>query len=326
MFDLTTLDDALAQRGVTAPTEMMRAIDRLASAVRFFTLADGRLAAFQGGDELTAPYVAAARAQDEDGERPMPASRNGYHRLEARSLQVMADAGDPAPGPWSGTACAQPLAIEVLAGARRLIVGGGWTPECHGPPALRLVDAASTLSVGDQPCGQPLRGFPARVLGPRLYDGHDEVEARRHEAPGALWLELAHQGWASAFGFRHERRLYIDIEADELRGEDRLSPMQQRGPRNIDGRRFVPYAVRFHLHPEVSALIARDGASVLLKADGQESGWWLRSDAQQVGLEPSVHYPGRPGPALATDRPARSGQARRRRSGAVEVVCGASAR
>jgi uncharacterized heparinase superfamily protein len=307
-FDLTTLDDALAQRGVAAPTEMMRAIDRLASAVRFFTLADGRLAAFQGGEELTAPYVAAARAQDEAGERAIPAARNGYHRLEARSLQVMADAGGAAPGPWSATACAQPLAIEVLAGARRLIVGGGWTPECRGPQALRLVDAASTLSVGDQPCGAPLRGFPAQVLGPRLHGAHDEVEARRHEAPGALWLELAHQGWAPAFGFRHERRLYIDVEADELRGEDRLTPLQMRGPRNTDGRRFVPYTVRFHLHPEVSALIARDKTSVLLKAEGEESGWWLRSDASEVALEPSVHYQG--GQARRSQQIVMRGQAR----------------
>jgi uncharacterized heparinase superfamily protein len=289
-YDLTTLDDALVQRGVTAPEEMMRAIDRLASAVRFFTLADGRLAAFQGGEELSGPYVAAARAQDEDGERAIPSHRNGYHRLEARSLQVMADAAGPAPGAWSAAACAQPLAIEVLAGGRRLIVGGGWTPECHGPQALRLVDASSTLSVGDAPCGQPLSGFAARVLGPRLYGAHDEVEARRHEAPGALWLELAHQGWGPAFGFRHERRLYIDIEADELRGEDRLSPLQVRGPRNADGRRFVPIAVRFHLHPEVSALIAADKTSVLLKAHGEEIGWWLRSDALDVMLEPATHY------------------------------------
>ncbi|MDB5424772.1 MAG: hypothetical protein JWQ29_2188 [Phenylobacterium sp.] len=268
----------------------MRAIDRLASAVRFFTLADGRLAAFQGGEELTAPYVAAARAQDEDRERAIPPHRNGYHRLEARSLQVIADAGGPASGAWSAMACAQPLAIEVLAGGRRLIVGAGWTPESHGPQALRLVDAASTLSVGDAPCGQPLGGFAARVLGPRLYGAHDAVEARRHEAPGALWLELAHQGWGPGFGFRHERRLYIDIEADELRGEDRLSPLHAHGPRNADGRRFVAVAVRFHLHPEVSALIARDKTSVLLKAESEESGWWLRSDALEVALEPSVHY------------------------------------
>ncbi|MDB5424771.1 MAG: hypothetical protein JWQ29_2187, partial [Phenylobacterium sp.] len=149
LFDLLTLDDALVQRGMAAPDEVMRALDRLTAAVRFFTLADGRLAAFQGGEELSPAYIAAARAQDEMEVRPIPAARNGYHRLEARSLQVAADAGDPASGPWSVTACAQPLAIEVLAGARRLIVGNGWSPDALGPQAMRLVDAASTASLGD---------------------------------------------------------------------------------------------------------------------------------------------------------------------------------
>ena len=54
LFDLQTLDDALVQRGVAGPDEMMRAMDRLAGAVRFFTLADGELAAFHGGDSVSA--------------------------------------------------------------------------------------------------------------------------------------------------------------------------------------------------------------------------------------------------------------------------------
>ncbi len=287
-FDLATLDDALVQLGLPAPDEVMRAIDRLAAAVRFFTLADGRLAAFQGGEELTAAYVAAARAQDEFGDRATPVKRNGYQRLEAGSLQVLVDAGSPAEGPWSVTACAQPLAIEVLAASRRLIVGAGWSPEGHGAAALRLVDAASAASVGDAPCGQPIRGFPARVLGPRLRDAGGEVEVTRHEAPGALWLELGHEGWGGKFGLRHDRRLFIDSEADELRGEDRLTPMNT--PSRNEGRRFVPFTVRFHLHPEVSALIAQDKTSVLLKAEGEETAWWLRSDAPDVTLEASTHY------------------------------------
>src|SRR5579859_138822 len=132
-FDLTALDDALAQLGVAAPEEMARALDRLAGAVRFFTLRDGRLAGFQGGASQAAPYVAAARVMDEAGERAAPVTRGGYHRMEGRSLQVMADAASPAPGPWSVTACAQPLAITVLAGGEPLIVGAGWSPEAHGP-------------------------------------------------------------------------------------------------------------------------------------------------------------------------------------------------
>ncbi|HKR90590.1 MAG TPA: heparinase II/III family protein, partial [Phenylobacterium sp.] len=288
LFDLNTLDDALTQRGLSAPEELLRAIDRLSGPARFFTLADGRLAAFQGGDELDRAYVAAARAEEEPADRTAPAARNGYHRLEARSLQVCADAAPPARGPWSVTACGQPLAIEVLVGQRRLIVCGGWSPDSQAPHAMRLVDAASTASIGDVACGAPVRGFAAKVLGPQLLGGPRKVEARRHEAPGAQWLELAHDGWAERFGLRHERRLYIDIEADELRGEDRFVPLSGEG--NALGRRFVPFMVRFHLHPDVQAQIARDRKSVLLKPEGDDRGWWLRNDALEVALEPSVRY------------------------------------
>jgi len=291
-FDLSTLDEALTQRGVAPPVGMARALDRLAAAVSFFTLADGRLAAFQGGEALSPDYVAAARAGDslagDAGRRPPPTACNGYHRLQASSLQVMADAGAPAPGPWSETACAQPLAIEVLAGGKRLIVGSGWSPGGAAPQALRLVDGASTVAVADAACGAPLGGFAARVLGPRLHDAYAAPQVRRHETEQAIWLELAHDGWARAFGLRHERRLYLDVETDELRGEDRLVALAPRG--GADGRRFLPFVVRFHLHPQVSALVARDRKSVLLKAEGQETGWWLRNDALDVTLAASTHH------------------------------------
>lgn len=290
LFDLRTLDEALERRGRAAPDEMARAIDRLSGALRFFTLADGSLPSFQGGEEGRGPYVAAARTAEDEADRPIPAARNGYHRLDGRTLQVIADAAAPAEGAWSVTACAQPLAIEVLTGGRRLIVNCGWSPDAVGPHALRIVDAASTASLGDRPCGEPLQGFMAAALGPRLAHAHVEVEARRHENEGAVWLELAHDGWARRFGLRHERRLYIDVAADELRGEDRFAPFGQAGAGLDRERRFAPFTVRFHLHPGVSALVARDSRSVLLRAEGDEAGWWLRNDAVEVAIEPSVHF------------------------------------
>ena len=287
-FDVSTLDEALTQRGAAAPPEMMRALDRLAGAVRFFTLGDGRLAAFQGGEASSAAYVAAARAQDAAGERETPSALGGYHRLAGRALQVVADADAPAGGPWSEAACAQPLAVEILAGGKRLIGGSGWSPGVSGPQALRLVDAASTAAVAEAACGAPLSGFAAEVLGPRLRDAYAVTERRRHQAKGAVWLELAHDGWSGRFGLRHERRLYLDVLADELRGEDRLVPVAPRG--GAEGRRFAPFVVRFHLYPQVSALVARDKTSVLLKAEGEETGWWLRSDALEVTLAPSTRH------------------------------------
>ena len=288
LFDLTALDDALTQRGQSAPEELLGAIDRLSGAVRFFTLRDGRLPAFHGGEELDRAYVAAARAQDDLGEWATPVARNGYQRLEARSLQVFADAAPPPRGAWSVAACAQPLAIEVLAGPSRLIVGGGWSPDALAPQAMRLVDAASTASLGDAASGAPLWGYAARILGPQLAGAVRAVDARRQETPGAVWLEMAHDGWNKGFGLRHERRIYLDVDADELRGEDCFKPIVRK--RAEGGRRFAPFMVRFHLHPDVQALMASDRKSVLLRPEGDARGWWLRSDAVEVALEPSLHY------------------------------------
>jgi uncharacterized heparinase superfamily protein len=51
---------------------------------------------------------------------------------------------------------------------------------------------------------------------------------------------------------------------------------------------------RFQLHPGVKASLAMDHKSILLQGP-TAGGWWLRNDAPEVRLEPSVHLvEGRP--------------------------------
>lgn len=273
LFDLQTLDEALVQRGLAAPEAVQRAIDRLAEAVRFFTLDDGALAAFQGGAPASASYVAAARAQDETGDRAPPTDLGGYQRMDSRAVQVVADVAPPAAGAWGQEACDQPLAIQVLVGGRRLIDAG------FG----RGMDGASTVEVGDGGAIPLLSGFPAKVLGPRLSEPGAAVDVLRHEAPGAVWLDLAHHGWMKRYGLMHQRRLYLDLLAGELRGEDRLTPTARaQGP---DGRHFVPFTLRFALHHGVQALVSQDRRSVLLRPVSGHEGWILRNDALDIALE-----------------------------------------
>jgi len=49
--------------------------------------------------------------------------------------------------------------------------------------------------------------------------------------------------------------------------------------------------VRFHLQPGVRAELADDQRAVLLKGPSN-TGWWLRSDAAELSLEPSLHLSG----------------------------------
>lgn len=287
LFDLLTLDDALGQRGRPSPESLSRAIDRLSTAARFFTLGDGHLAAFHGGEAIAPARIAAALAHDDAGPRPLNAApHSGYHKMIGGSIEVIADCGPPPAGPLSVAACAQPAALEIVCAKDRLITSCGWSPEAAGAHAFRLSDAASTVSVGDGSAGRPLSGFKAKALGPWLVDGAKSVEAKRHDDVGGVWLDIVHDGWAH-LGLQHARRLFLDAVADELRGEDSLTPVTAGDP---DGpRRYLPFAVRFHLHPEARASIARDGKSVLIRGPSN-IGWWLRNDAVDVEIAPSAHF------------------------------------
>ncbi len=291
LLDLLTLDDALLQRGLAAPAEVSRAIDRLTGAVRFFTLGDGRLGAFHGGESGEVRRIEAAVAHD-DAERRVYgyAPHSGYHRLAGRSVQVLIDAAPPSEGTWSAAACGQPAALEIVCGADRMIVNSGWSIDALAPQAMRLAAAASTASLGEATAGAPLAGFAARALGPRLIGGAVRVDARRNENETGVWLELTHDGWEAAFGLLHERRLFLDLRLDELRGEDRFRlAAETPGRRSPLPKTMRPYALRFHLAPGVKVSLARDQRSALLRGPSNK-GWWLRNDAPEVSLEPSVHF------------------------------------
>ena len=122
------------------------------------------------------------------------------------------------------------------------------------------------------------------MLGPRLTGGLAHVEHKRAASADGVWLVFSHDGWVARLGLIHERRIFLGLTIDELRGEDRFTPA---GP-GVD-HRVIPYVVHFHLPPEAQAVIARDNKSVLLRGPSDQ-GWWLRNDATDVRIEPAVHF------------------------------------
>ncbi len=286
LLDLTALDDALHQRGTPAPPELGRTLDRMSLVLRTLTLGDGRLACFQGGEASSLARVAAARARDDAfGIAPEVLPDGRYHRLQGQMLQALVDAGAPAQGAYSTSACAQPLAIEVVCGKDRLITNTGWSPRQPERQGHRLTAGGSTLSLGGASVLAPLQGRLSGALGPRLDGPPFQVEARREADEGAALLVLAHDGWAPRFGLIHERTLYLDIRADELRGEDLLFPAEGARPKVM----AAPFACRFHLHPDVQVSASRDHKSVLLRGLSGR-GWWFRSDAAEVTVEASSWF------------------------------------
>jgi len=293
LFDLLTLKDGLTQLSEPVPEPLEAALQKLAVATQALTLPDGRLPGVHGGGVSTAARVTAALsaaglapvAETTSTAPPQPPV-GGLARMRSPLLSLVIDVEAPPRAAWTEAACAQPLALEIVCGRDRLITGCGWTPRAFERQGLRLTPGHSTLTLSETSLGEPLGGWQADLLGPRLLTRPYAVHHEERQGDGALWLEAQHDGWAPLTGLAHQRRLYLDQRLDELRAEERLFPADHApSPPPVLA---APYAVRFQLEPGVQASLARDRRSILLRGHSGR-GWWFRTDGPDVAIEPSVH-------------------------------------
>jgi uncharacterized heparinase superfamily protein len=217
------------------------------------------------------------------------AADSGFERLLANRTLVIVDSGAPAPAGYDGHAHAGTLSFEMSIGRERLIVNCG-AHQGRGDwwQAQRSTAAHSTLVVDDTNSSvfSPDSGL---VRGPRT------VTCRRDESEGNLWLDMSHDGYEPSFDLIHRRRLFLTAGGEDLRGEDRL----------IGGGRR-PFAIRFHLHPDVTASLAQNGQAALLRLPSG-AGWRLRATGAPVSLSDGI-YLGRRGEIRKTMQVVISGE------------------
>ena len=184
--------------------------------------------------------------------------------------------------------------MEVTSGRRPLIVNCG-SGSSFGPDwrrAGRATPSHSTLSIEGVSSS---RIVIDRFGVERMQDGPRDVQSDFSSLPDGQRLACAHDGYRRTHGLTHVRTLDITSDGRAIAGEDLLTILdpedEPRFDRALDAETLqgIPWAVRFHLHPEVEAAIDLGGAAVSLT---QKSGeiWVFRQDgAQEMRLEPSVY-------------------------------------
>ena len=285
---LVMVMDALAAIDQPVPAALRSAHDRMAPMLRFFRLGDGRLALFNGGGEGDAKMIEALLARDEVRGQPFGfAPHSGYHRLAAgRSLVVM-DCGKPPAGAFSTEAHAGCLSFEISAGPQRLIVNCGASRQPKWETALRATAAHSTVTLADTSTAKVLQpGLARSLLGPRLLDGVTTTQTARRETSNGWVVEASHDGYLAPFGILHQRRLTLSPNGTALTGGDWLTP-RASGKRPRGG---IPFAARFHVHPDVR-ISPSQGGGVLLKLPSGE-GWRFQVAGGALSIEESVYLGG----------------------------------
>jgi uncharacterized heparinase superfamily protein len=275
--------DALTAIGHSVPSSLRSAHDRMAPMLRFFRHGDGALALFNGGREGDGRMIAGLLARDEVRGQPFAyAPYSGYQRLAAGRAIAILDCGKPPKGAFSTEAHAGCLSFEFSTGAQRIVVNCGAPSDAHAQwdSALRATAAHSTLTLDDTSTGWVLPAGHARnLIGPRLLGGPTDVVTSRVETPQGWSVEASHDGYLHDFGLMHERKLILSSQGQTLIGYDRLVPKTQ-------ARHAIPFALRFHIHPDVRVSPSQ-GAGILLKLPNGE-GWRFRCGAEAT-IEESVY-------------------------------------
>lgn len=287
---LVPLRSGLEKSQMEIPVAFNRALERMLPALRFFTCPDGGLAVFGGVSDTRPGLVRRILAQDNVNGRPLThAPHSGYARLQQGKASLMIDVGTPATGSLSDHSPNGLFGFEFCDRSSRLVTNCGSMkfPDEHWQIASRAPQAHSSVCIADAP---PVHQIENRIVsalcgGPVTVSKPDIEFDVTSQRQGTL-LVASHNGYAGRYAVSHTRQLFLSADGLDLRGKDLFTSYEGHS----DTVAAAPFAIRFHLHPSVSATISRDGASaVLMLAD--KTGWRFSARGAQLKLEESVYLP-----------------------------------
>jgi uncharacterized heparinase superfamily protein len=268
---LVDLRTALISAKMEMPEELQYAIDRITPAVKFFRHGDGALAQFNGGQECNAHLCEITLMHSgARGKAMQSLPQCGYERVTQGRSSIIMDTGAPLVAAYTGSAHAGPLGFEYSFGRDRVIVNCG-SSEVKGKwrRVLRSTLAHSTLVVDNRnSCQFDEAG---------MLSGRPDVRSRRQEDTEVALIEASHDGYMPRFGLTYRRRVELREFGDVVQGEEHLT-----------GRAGVPFAVRFHLHPDIHVSLAQGGEEAVICAASGTS-WRLKAEGVKIDIEESVY-------------------------------------
>tara|TARA_R110002094_G_scaffold68275_3_gene77346 strand:- start:8007 stop:9281 length:1275 start_codon:yes stop_codon:yes gene_type:complete len=285
LTDLLPLRQAFTARGLEPTKAIMTAIDRMMPMLRFFRHGDGAFAHFNGMGGTKSDLIATLLAYDDARGKPvLQAKHTGYSRMEAGSTILIADTGGTPPMRLSEKAHAGTLSFEFSSARQRIITNCG-APSAHLADwhhMTRSTAAHSTLGLNDTSSARFLTDSSAeKWLGPVVISGPEDVRSTIYENARGHELVMSHDGYAALFGLVHERTLILEQDGKSLFGVDTLSG------RPIEG--YDEFAIRFHIHPGVSASMTSSGESVFLSLPNGDAWEFEATPGVDIALEESIY-------------------------------------
>lgn len=274
---------ALRCAGLAVPETLQNAIRIMAPVLRFYMHGDNKLSQFNGSSEGDDQLLDMILQQANSNVKPVAsAPHSGYERLQLGRSVVLFDVGTPPLPGYDVQIHAAPLAFEFSVARERIIVNCGHAgticPQLPLAMALRNTAAHSTAVIANTNSVE-LRNEGGIGRHPKTIHLHQEATKDQ------ILVAASHDGYQSNLGVTHNRQIYLGDGGEDLRGQDMFT-----------GNAGHPFAIRFHLSPDVKASMTNDTTGGVLLRLRSGAGWRFRCQGASISLEESI-YLAKPGDA-----------------------------
>mgnify|MGYP000988902589 CR=1 FL=1 len=300
LLDLLPLRPCFPAREMTIHPRISAAIDRMVGMLHHLRLGDGSLARFNGmgaPEQGTLTTVAGYAAPGHTPVKNAAFGASGYLRLERETTTLIMDAGKPPAFELAGNAYAGCLAFEMSVGRQLLFVNSG-APGARDDrlrASARATASHNTLCLAEQSSSRLVRNERLEQrLGSAPLSEPSTVQCEVNDTEDGMGVRATHNGYAERFGLYHSRSLDLSPQGNRLVGKDRLVPSTRSQPREA----ALPFAVHFHLHPDIVINLSPDAQAADLYLPNGEK-WRFEAIGAPISIEESVFVAHPAGPRRA---------------------------
>ncbi|MEM7619728.1 MAG: heparinase II/III family protein [Pseudomonadota bacterium] len=290
ILDLLPLKQCFITYEKEPPEEISQSIKRILSALHFMRLGDGYLARFNGMAATSPDTIATLLSYDEIHLRqPQNLPQSGYSSLSLGTTKLIMDTNGPPELMFSSQAHAGCLSFEVSVGIYPLIVNCGAPGPANQDWRLtsRTTPYHSTLSINKSSCSNILQNsLLERYMEGPLITNPESTKHSYHKDTSKLQLEAEHNGFASQYGVIYSRAISLSERGNRIAGKEYLHPTDR--PALQPATRF-PFALHFHVHPDVQPRLAKDKKTILLELPNGDI-WSFRASDMTPSLEESLFF------------------------------------
>lgn len=286
---LITLKSIIVDQNRDLPGWIQMTLDRMVPFLKAQCHGDGGFAQFHGAYESDADGLEKVFLLAEAKGSPIEnAPLTGFERVSAGKVTLIMDVGPPPPYELSEKGCVAPLSLELSDGVDRLIVNAGGNRPGWGKGGAdqhRLCRSApyhSTLYLDE--------------LSPGSIDGHDRIKGggevssfNRQQNDEGIWMTSDFNGHLAGDKLIQQRNLWLSAQGDDLRGEDKFQLSSDGFLAGFKKPKARIAAIRFHLHPRITASLTREGKAIILRTPSGR-GWLFRARGGDLQLAEGRYY------------------------------------